>query len=74
MNAKCLLSYLQEYEVKQFYLIFDYVENLRNLVDLKLYKGEVLLQKSPITLFFASRHQFFISTFYFNFNLKKNFS
>ena len=30
--------YMQEYEVKLFYLIFDYVENLRNLVSLNCIK------------------------------------
>ena len=66
--------YLQEYKVKQFYLNFDYVENLHNLVGLNCIKGSFCYKKALFHYFLPIANSFFLSIFCFNFNLKKNFS
>ena len=59
-------TYLQEYEVKQFYLTFDHVENLRNLVGLNCTKEKFCYKKVvfhyflPAIISFLS--QIFVST------------
>ena len=65
--------YLEEYKVKQFHLTFDYVEHLRNLVGLNCMQ-EKFCYKKVLFHHFCQPSVVFISTYYFNFNLKINFS